>query len=79
MGCCGSKGVVTDPPPALRFKRGVACARAGFVALLRRAAFERRLPCCTSLDTASAFLDVLAALNDGHILSPRAAAEVSPL
>jgi len=51
--------------------------RAGFA--LRRAAFERHLPCFTSLDTASAFLDVLTALADGHILSPQAAAEVSPL
>ncbi|HET9001412.1 MAG TPA: carbamoyl-phosphate synthase large subunit [bacterium] len=57
--------------------RGKIPGRAGFA--LRRAAFERRLPCFTSLDTASAFLDVVTAINEGHILSPQAAAEVSPL
>jgi carbamoyl-phosphate synthase large subunit len=57
--------------------RGQIPGRAGFA--LRRAAFERRLPCFTSLDTASAFLDVVTAINEGHILSPQAAAEVSPL
>jgi carbamoyl-phosphate synthase large subunit len=57
--------------------RGKIPGRAGFA--LRRAAFERRLPCFTSLDTAAAFLDVVAALEDGHTLSPQAAAEVSPL
>jgi carbamoyl-phosphate synthase large subunit len=57
--------------------RGKEPGRAGFA--MRRAAFERRLPCFTSLDTAAAFLDVVAALNEGHILSPQAAAEVSPL
>ena len=57
--------------------RGRVPGRAGFA--MRRAAFERRLPCFTSLDTAAAFLDVIAALNDGHTLSPQAAAEVSPL
>ncbi len=57
--------------------RGKIPGRAGFA--MRRAAFERRLPCFTSLDTASAFLDVVTAINEGHILSPQAAAEVSPL
>jgi carbamoyl-phosphate synthase large subunit len=57
--------------------RGRVPGRAGF--LLRRAAFERRLPCFTSLDTAAAFLDVVTALAEGHILAPQAAAEVSPL
>jgi carbamoyl-phosphate synthase large subunit len=57
--------------------RGKVPGRAGFE--LRRAAFERRLPCFTSLDTAAAFLDVLTALERGHIPSPQAAAEVSPL
>ena len=57
--------------------RGRIPGRAGF--LLRRAAFERHLPCFTSLDTAAAFLDVVAALAAGHILAPQAAAAVSPL
>jgi carbamoyl-phosphate synthase large subunit len=57
--------------------QGRVPGRAGFA--LRRAAFEGHLPCFTSLDTASAFLDVLTALAQGHILSPQAAAEVSPL
>jgi len=57
--------------------RGKVPGRAGFA--IRRAAFERRLPCFTSLDTAAAFLDVVTALNQGHILSPQAAVEVSPL
>jgi len=57
--------------------RGKIPGRAGFA--MRRAAFERHLPCFTSLDTASAFLDVVTAINQGHILSPQAAAEVSPL
>jgi carbamoyl-phosphate synthase large subunit len=57
--------------------RGRVPGRAGFA--MRRAAFERRLPCFTSLDTAAAFLDVVTALNEGQILSPQAAAEVSPL
>jgi carbamoyl-phosphate synthase large subunit len=57
--------------------RGRVPGRAGFA--MRRAAFERRLPCFTSLDTAAAFLEVVAAISEGHILSPRAAAEVSPL
>jgi carbamoyl-phosphate synthase large subunit len=57
--------------------RGRVPGRAGF--LLRRAAFERHLPCFTSLDTAGAFLDVVAALAAGHILAPQAAAAVSPL
>jgi carbamoyl-phosphate synthase large subunit len=57
--------------------RGRIPGRAGF--LLRRAAFERHLPCFTSLDTAAAFLDVVAALAAGHILAPQAAVAVSPL
>jgi carbamoyl-phosphate synthase large subunit len=57
--------------------RGKVPGRVGFA--MRRAAFERHLPCFTSLDTASAFLDVVTAINQGHILSPQAAAEVSPL
>ncbi len=57
--------------------RGKVPGRAGFA--IRRAAFERRLPCFTSLDTTAAFLDVVTALNQGHPLSPRAAMEVSPL
>jgi carbamoyl-phosphate synthase large subunit len=57
--------------------RGKIPGRAGFT--LRRAAFERHLPCFTSLDTASAFLEVLDALATGDVLSPQAAAEVSPL
>jgi len=57
--------------------RGRIPGRAGF--LLRRAAFERHLPCFTSLDTAAAFLDVVSALAAGHILAPQAAAAVSPL
>ncbi len=65
-------GLVINTPT-----RGRTPGRAGFA--LRRAAFERHLPCFTSLDTASAFLDVLQAIADGHIPSPHAAAEVSPL
>ena len=57
--------------------RGKIPGRAGFA--LRRAAFERHLPCFTSLDTAGAFLDVVHALQQGHILAPQAAMEVSPL
>ena len=57
--------------------RGKIPGRAGFA--LRRAAFERHLPCFTSLDTAGAFLDVVTALHQGEILSPQAAAEISPL
>ncbi len=57
--------------------RGRTPGRAGFA--LRRAAFERHLPCFTSLDTASAFLDVLRAVARGELLSPQAAVEVSPL
>ena len=57
--------------------RGKIPGRAGFA--LRRAAFERHLPCFTSLDTAGAFLDVVTALHQGQILSPQAAAEISPL
>ncbi len=57
--------------------RGRVPGRAGFA--MRRAAFERHLPCFTSLDTASAFLDVLVAMERGHIPSPQAAMEVSPL
>ena len=57
--------------------RGKIPGRAGFA--LRRAAFERHLPCFTSLDTAGAFLDVVTALHHGQILSPQAAAEISPL
>ncbi|HLW59298.1 MAG TPA: carbamoyl-phosphate synthase large subunit [bacterium] len=57
--------------------RGKIPGRVGFA--LRRAAFERHLPCFTSLDTAGAFLDVVEALAHGHILSPQAAMEVSPL
>ncbi len=65
-------GVVINTPT-----RGRTPGRAGFA--LRRAAFERHLPCFTSLDTASAFLDVLIAIAEGHIPSPQAAVEVSPL
>jgi len=65
-------GLVINTPT-----RGRTPGRAGFA--LRRAAFERHLPCFTSLDTAAAFLDVLIALEQGHIPSPRAAVEVSPL
>ena len=57
--------------------RGRTPGRAGFA--LRRAAFERHLPCFTSLDTAEAFLDVLAAIRAGEIPAPHAAMEVSPL
>ena len=57
--------------------RGRTPGRAGFA--LRRAAFERHLPCFTSLDTASAFLDVLTAIRAGEIPAPHAAMEVSPL
>ena len=57
--------------------RGRTPGRAGFA--MRRAAFERHLPCFTSLDTASAFLDVLVAIEEGHIPAPHAAMEVSPL
>jgi carbamoyl-phosphate synthase large subunit len=57
--------------------RGRIPGRAGFA--LRRAAFERHLPCFTSLDTAGAFLDVVTALHEGQILSPQAVAEISPL
>jgi len=57
--------------------RGRTPGRAGFA--LRRAAFERHLPCFTSLDTAAAFLDVLAAIRAGDIPAPHAAMEVSPL
>ncbi len=65
-------GLVINTPT-----RGRTPGRAGFA--LRRAAFERHLPCFTSLDTASAFLDVLVAMEQGHIPSPHAAVEVSPL
>jgi len=65
-------GVVVNTPT-----HGKIPGRAGFA--LRRAAFERRLPCFTSLDTAAAFLEVVTALSRGHIHSPQAAAEVSPL
>ncbi len=65
-------GVVVNTPT-----HGKIPGRAGFA--LRRAAFERRLPCFTSLDTAAAFLDVVTALNQGHIHAPQAATEVSPL
>ena len=51
--------------------------RVGFA--MRRTAFERHLPCFTSLDTAAAFLEVLVAIEQGHIPSPHAAMEVSPL
>jgi carbamoyl-phosphate synthase large subunit len=57
--------------------RGRTPGRAGFA--LRRAAFERHLPCFTSLDTAAAFLDVLTAIQAGEIPAPHAAMEVSPL
>jgi carbamoyl-phosphate synthase large subunit len=57
--------------------RGRTPGRVGFA--LRRAASERHLPCFTSLDTASAFLEVLVAMEQGHIPSPQAAVEVSPL
>ncbi|HEV2439613.1 MAG TPA: carbamoyl-phosphate synthase large subunit [bacterium] len=57
--------------------RGRTPGRAGFA--LRRAAFERHLPCFTSLDTAAAFLDVLTAIKAGEIPAPHAAMEVSPL
>ncbi|HEV2356744.1 MAG TPA: carbamoyl-phosphate synthase large subunit [bacterium] len=57
--------------------RGRTPGRAGFA--LRRAAFERHLPCFTSLDTAAAFLDVLTAIRAGEIPAPHAAMEVSPL
>jgi len=57
--------------------RGRTPGRAGFA--LRRAAFERHLPCFTSLDTAEAFLDVLTAIKAGEIPAPHAAMEVSPL
>jgi len=65
-------GVVVNTPT-----HGKIPGRPGFA--LRRAAFERRLPCFTSLDTAAAFLDVVTALNQGHIHAPQAATEVSPL
>ena len=65
-------GLVINTPT-----RGRVPGRAGFA--MRRAAFERHLPCFTSLDTASAFLDVLVAMERGHIPSPQAAMEVSPL
>ncbi len=65
-------GLVINTPT-----RGRTPGRAGFA--LRRAAFERHLPCFTSLDTASAFLDVLVAIADGEIPSPHAAVEVSAL
>jgi len=57
--------------------RGRTPGRTGFS--MRRAAFERHLPCFTSLDTAAAFLDVLVAIDEGHIPAPQAAMEVSPL
>jgi len=57
--------------------RGRTPGRAGFE--MRRTAFQRHLPCFTSLDTAEAFLDVLVAIEQGHIPSPHAAMEVSPL
>ncbi|HLJ61140.1 MAG TPA: carbamoyl-phosphate synthase large subunit [bacterium] len=57
--------------------QGRTPGRVGFA--MRRAAFERHLPCFTSLDTATAFLDVLIAIEQGHIPSPHAAMEVSPL
>jgi carbamoyl-phosphate synthase large subunit len=65
-------GLVLNTPT-----RGRTPGRAGFA--LRRAAFERHLPCFTSLDTAAAFLDVLAAIRAGDIPAPHAAMEVSPL
>jgi carbamoyl-phosphate synthase large subunit len=65
-------GLVLNTPT-----RGRTPGRAGFA--LRRAAFERHLPCFTSLDTASAFLEVLQAVAEGHLLAPHAAVEVSPL
>jgi carbamoyl-phosphate synthase large subunit len=65
-------GLVINTPT-----RGRTPGRAGFA--LRRAAFERHLPCFTSLDTAAAFLDVLVAIEQGHIPAPQAAVEVSPL
>ncbi len=65
-------GLVINTPT-----RGRTPGRAGFA--LRRAAFERHLPCFTSLDTAAAFLDVLQAMEQGEIPSPHAAREVSPL
>jgi carbamoyl-phosphate synthase large subunit len=68
----GAVSVVVNTPT-----RGKIPGRAGYT--LRRAAFERHLPCFTSLDTAAAFLDVLDALATGDILTPQAAAEVSPL
>ncbi len=68
----GAVSVVVNTPT-----RGKIPGRAGFT--LRRAAFERHLPCFTSLDTASAFLEVLDAMATGDLLSPQAAAEVSPL
>jgi carbamoyl-phosphate synthase large subunit len=57
--------------------RGRTPGRPGFV--LRRAAFERHVPCFTSLDTAAAYLDVLTAVARGEIPAPQAAMEVSPL
>ncbi len=57
--------------------RGRTPGRVGFA--MRRAAFERHLPCFTSLDTAAAFLDVLVAIEHGHIPAPHAEIEVSPL
>jgi carbamoyl-phosphate synthase large subunit len=57
--------------------QGRTPGRVGFA--IRRAAIERHLPCFTSLDTAAAFLDVLLAIEHGHIPSPHAAMEVSPL
>jgi carbamoyl-phosphate synthase large subunit len=65
-------GLVINTPT-----RGRVPGRAGFA--MRRAAFEHHLPCFTSLDTAWAFLDVLMAMERGHIPSPHAAMEVSPL
>jgi carbamoyl-phosphate synthase large subunit len=65
-------GLVINTPT-----RGRTPGRVGFA--LRRAAFERHLPCFTSLDTAAAFLDVLVAIAQGHIPAPHAAVEVSPL
>jgi carbamoyl-phosphate synthase large subunit len=65
-------GLVINTPT-----RGRMPGRAGFA--IRRAAFERHLPCFTSLDTAAAFLDVLAAIDGGHIPSLHAETEVSPL
>ncbi len=46
---------------------------------IRRAAVERRIPCLTSLETAQAYVEVLAALREGVLVAPQPMAGPAPL